>query len=61
MKLRIKFLIILNIILLKNLINYLQNILKANLVSKTNFDNELVSFNRKTISDKTKYLEVLKN
>ena len=51
----------LNILLLKNLINYLQNILRANLVSKTNFDNELVSFNRKTISDKTKYLEVLKN
>ena len=32
-----------------------------NLVSKTDFDNKLISFNRKMVSNKTKYLEVLKN
>ena len=33
---------------------------QANLVSKTNFDNKLISFNRKITSNKTKYLEVQK-
>ena len=33
---------------------------QVNLVSKTNFDNKLISFNRKIISNKTKYLEVQK-
>ena len=32
-----------------------------NLVSKTDFDNKLISFNRKMVWNKTKYLEVLKN
>ena len=31
-----------------------------NLVTKTNFDNKLISFNRKITSNKTKYLEVQK-
>ena len=30
-------------------------------VSKTDFDNKLISFNRKINSSKTKYLEVQKN
>ena len=33
---------------------------QANLVNKTDFDNKLISFNRKITSNKTKYLEVLK-
>ena len=33
---------------------------QANLVSKTDFDNKLISFNRKITSSKTKYLEVQK-
>ena len=33
---------------------------QANLVSKNNFDNKLISFNRKITSNKTKYLEVQK-
>ena len=33
---------------------------QTNLVSKTDFDNRLISFNRKIISNKTKYLEVQK-
>ena len=33
---------------------------QANLVSKTDFDNKLKSFNRKITSNKTKYLEVQK-
>ena len=34
---------------------------QANLVSKTYFDNKLISFNRKITSNKTKYLKVQKN
>ena len=34
---------------------------QANLVTKTDFDNQLTSINRKITSDKTKYLEVQKN
>ena len=34
---------------------------QANLVNKTDFDNKLISFNRKITSNKTKYLEVQKN
>ena len=33
---------------------------QANSVSKTDFDNELIAFNRSIISNKTKYLEVQK-
>ena len=33
----------------------------ADLVSKNDFDNKLISFNRKSTSHKTKYLEVKKN
>ena len=33
---------------------------QANLVSKTNFDNKLIRFNREITSNKTKCLEVLK-
>ena len=33
----------------------------ANLVSKTDFDDKLISFNRKITSNKTKYSEVKKN
>ena len=62
---RINLLIILNIILHKNLINLLQKnfaarLKQAKLVSKADFDNKLISFNRKITSNKTKYLEVLK-
>ena len=34
---------------------------QANLVTKTDFDNKLISFNRKITSNKTKYLEVQKS
>ena len=34
---------------------------QANLVIKIDFDNKLISFNRKTILNRTKYLEVLKS
>ena len=34
---------------------------QANLVRKTDFDNKLISFNRKITSNKTKYLEVQEN
>ena len=33
---------------------------QAKLVSKTDFDNKLISFNRKVTSNKSKYLEVQK-
>ena len=34
---------------------------QANLVSRTDFDNKLISFHRKITSNKTKYLKVQKN
>ena len=37
-----------------------ERLIQANSVSKNNFDNKLISFNRKITSDKTKYLEVQK-
>ena len=40
--------------------NFKERLKQANLVSKTDFDNKLISFNRKTTSNKTKYLEVQK-
>ena len=40
--------------------NFAATLTQANLVSKTDFDNKLTSFNRKNTSNKTKYLEVLK-
>ena len=40
--------------------NFKERLKQANLVNKTDFDNKLISFNRKTTSNKTKYLEVQK-
>ena len=40
--------------------NFTARLKQADLVSKTDFDKELVNFNRKIISNKTKYLEVQK-
>ena len=40
--------------------NFAARLKQANIVSKTDFDNKLISFNRKVTSNKTKYLEVLK-
>ena len=57
-KLKIKFLITLNILLLKNLISLLQK--HANLVSKTGFFSKLIRLNRKITSSKTNYLEAQK-
>ena len=39
---------------------YITPLKQPNLVSKTDFDNKLISFNRNTTSNKKKYLEVLK-
>ena len=65
MKLRAKLLIKLNILLLKNqnltAQNFKEKIKQANLVSKTDFDNKLISLNSKFTSNKTKDLEVKKN
>ena len=38
--------------------NFKERLNQADLVSKTDFDNKLISFNRKITSIKTKYLEV---
>ena len=38
--------------------NFKEILKQANLVSKTDFDNKLTSFNRKTISNKANYLDV---
>ena len=58
-KSRIKFLIILNIPLLKNLAveNFQGRLKQAN---KTDFDNKLTSFNKRITSNKTKHLEAQK-
>ena len=40
--------------------NFAARLRQANLVNKTDFDNKLLSFNRKITSNKTKYLEVQK-
>ena len=37
-----------------------ERLTQANLLSKNDFDNKIISFNRKITSDKTKYLEVKK-
>ena len=55
----------LNILLLKSLIkltaeNFAARLKQAELVSKTNFDDELTSFNRHITSNKSKDLEVQK-
>ena len=39
---------------------YIARLKQANLVTKTDFDNKVTSFNRKSTSNKTKYLEVQK-
>ena len=41
--------------------NFEERSKQANLQSKTDFDNELIMFNKKITSNKTKYLEVQKN
>ena len=41
--------------------NFAASLTQANLVSKTDFDNKLISCNRKITWNKTKYLEVIKN
>ena len=41
--------------------NFKEKIKEADLVSKTDFDNKLISFNSKFTSNKTKDLEVKKN
>ena len=65
MNLRIKFPIILKILLLKNFIkltaeNFAARLNQCDLVNKTDFDNKLTSFNRQITSNKTKHLEVQK-
>ena len=40
--------------------NFTARLKQANLVTKTDFDNKITSFNRKITSNKTKYLEVQK-
>ena len=40
--------------------NFTARLKQANLVTKTDFDKKLTSFNRKITSNKTKYLEVQK-
>ena len=40
--------------------NIASNLRQANLVSKTDFDNKQIRFNRKIASNKTKYSEVAK-
>ena len=40
--------------------NFTARLKQANLVTKTDFDNKLTSFNRKITSNKTKHLEVQK-
>ena len=41
--------------------NFKERVKPADLVSKFDVDNKLISFNRKITSNKTKYLEVKKN
>ena len=41
--------------------NFNVSLKQTNLVRINDFDNKLISFNRKITSNKTKYLEVLKN
>ena len=57
---RAKFLIMLNILLTQELNNFspknFAKLTQANLMSKVDFDNKLISFNRKITSDKTKVL-----
>ena len=40
------------------LLNFAARLKQANFVSKTDFDNKLISFNRTITSNKTKYLEI---
>ena len=40
--------------------NFAARLKQVNLVNKTDFDNKIISFNRKITSNKTKYLEVQK-
>ena len=40
--------------------NFPARLTQANLVSKTNFCNKIISFNRKITLNKAKYLEILK-
>ena len=38
--------------------NFKERLKQANLVSKTDFDNKVISFSRKITSNKAKYLEI---
>ena len=63
MKLKIKVLIIRNILLLKNLNkltaeNVAARLKQADVVNKTDFDNKLTRFNEQITSNKTKYVDV---
>ena len=40
--------------------NFSAQLKQANSMNKTDFDNKLIKFNRKTFLDKTNFLEVLK-
>ena len=40
--------------------HFIARLKEANLVSKTDFDNKVISFNRKITSNKSKYLEFQK-
>ena len=40
--------------------NFAARLKQANLVSRTDFDNKLISFNKKITSNETKYLELKK-
>ena len=66
LQLRIKFLIMLNMFVTLEFNkltaeNFTARLKQVDLVSKTDFDNKLTSFNRKTTSNKTKKLEAQKN
>ena len=60
MKFRIKFQIILNILLLNLIENFAARLKEADLLNKTDFDNKLTSLNRRITSNKTNHLEVQK-
>ena len=61
MKLRIKFLIITTLEFNKlTAENFAARFKQANLLSKADFDNKIIIFNKRIISNKTKHLEVQK-
>ena len=65
MKLRIKFIIVLNILVLQEFNkftaeNLAARLKKANLLNKTDFDNKLTSLNKRITLNKIKHLEYQK-